>query len=51
MVGHRELLDAAVALAREHRLTVYDAIFLALARSRGAELISADADLLAASGR
>ena len=51
VVGHRELLDAAVALAREHRLTVYDAIFLALARSRGAELISADADLLAASGR
>ena len=51
VVGHRGLLDVAAALAREHRLTVYDALFLALARSRDAELISADADLLAASER
>jgi len=42
LVGHRGLLGDAVALAREHDLTVYDAVFVALAAARRAELITAD---------
>lgn len=45
-VCHRPLLEDALALARETELTVYDALFLALARGRGADLISADARLM-----
>jgi predicted nucleic acid-binding protein len=42
LVGHRGLLGAAVALARERDLTVYDAVFVALAAARRAQLITAD---------
>jgi predicted nucleic acid-binding protein len=40
--GHRDLLDIAVPIARDRDLTVYDALFLALADERRAELITAD---------
>lgn len=45
VVGHRDLLPGALALARTLRLTVYDALFLQLAPDRQAELLTADADL------
>ncbi len=45
LVGHRELLADARALARLRDLTVYDGLFLALAIARGAELITADGTL------
>ena len=41
-IGHRDLLVDALALARECGLTVYDALFLALAVARKAALITAD---------
>lgn len=50
VVGHRELLASAVLIAREEVLTVYDAVFLALAATSRAELITAD-DRLAAAAR
>ena len=46
VLPHRPLLVDALALARETGLTVYDALFLVLARSRGADLISADMQLV-----
>lgn len=46
LAGHRDLIDPAVAVAREHDLTVYDALFVALAEQHRAELITADARLL-----
>lgn len=49
-VGHRDLLEAAVPVARDRGLTVYDALFLALADQRRAQLITAD-DELRSSGR
>ena len=45
VVGHRELLVEAIAFARLHSLTVYDSLFLALARKMKAELITADEKL------
>jgi predicted nucleic acid-binding protein len=44
-LGHRDLISEAVALAREHSLSVYDALFLAAAVRRGAILLTADQDL------
>lgn len=44
-IGHRDLLVEALALARAHALTMYDALFLATAKARKAELITADAAL------
>ena len=38
-------LDAVVALARSHRLSMYDAVYLELARRRGAVLATLDAGL------
>ena len=43
-----EELRLAVRLAEEHRLTVYDAAYAAVARSRGAELATLDKALLKA---
>ena len=48
VIGHRGILRAAVKLSRKRRLTVYDALFLALAQDRRAALISADGRLSAA---
>ena len=43
----RELADAAVALADEHGITVYDAAYVAAARQEGCPLVSGDiADLV-----
>jgi predicted nucleic acid-binding protein len=47
VVGHRDLIAAALRLARSTRLSVYDAVFLALARERRADLLSADEQLVA----
>lgn len=44
-VGHAELVSPALHLARTHGVTVYDAVFMALARDRQADLITADARL------
>jgi len=43
------LLASAASLAVRHRITVYDAIFAALARQLGCELVTGDRKL-AASG-
>ncbi len=51
LVSHRALLPDAVRLARQTNVTVYDALFLALSRMHGAELISADRLLLDAVNR
>lgn len=40
--GHVDILSDALLLARRHTLSVYDSLFLALARKRKAELITAD---------
>lgn len=45
VVGHRSLLAESTAIARTTGLTAYDALFLALAGSRQAELFTADAAL------
>lgn len=39
---HHRLVGDAVSLARRHDVTVYDALFLALAQKERAELITAD---------
>jgi predicted nucleic acid-binding protein len=49
-VPHRPLMADAMAVARETGLTVYDALFLALADGWGAKLISADERLAQAFG-
>ena len=43
--GHRELVVQAAVLAEARGLTVYDALFLALAHQQGAELLTADGEL------
>ena len=45
VVGHRDLLSTAVKLARSNGITVYDAMFVALAVTRGGVLFTADEDL------
>ena len=42
------LAAAAASIAAEHRLTVYDALFVALALSLDAELVTADRKIIAA---
>lgn len=42
-----ELLKTATGIAVGHSLTVYDALFAALAASRGCELVTADKKLIA----
>jgi predicted nucleic acid-binding protein len=51
LIGHREIVAEAVAAAREHRLTVYEGLFLALAHKQKAELISADERLMRAAAK
>ncbi len=46
----RGLMQDALALAVGRRLTVYDALYLALARLRGATLLTCDHELAAAAG-
>ena len=43
--GHRAILADSLQLARQQKLTVYDALFIALASNRGAELFTADRKL------
>lgn len=45
IVGHRELLNRAIHVARQLGLTVYDALFFVLADSKKAALITADQEL------
>ena len=47
-IGHRESIVSATHLARKHDLTVYDGLYLALARERQATLVTADRRLAAA---
>lgn len=42
LVEHRTHMASAMALARRHDVSVYDALFLALARHHAAELLTAD---------
>lgn len=42
---HQPLLIAACALAEDHELTFYDALYLALAERHGARLLTCDAEL------
>ncbi len=42
---HRDLLPSAVVLARQHELTIYDALFLALAVRKKGQLVTADNQL------
>ena len=48
LIRHDRLVTDAATLARRHDVTVYDALFLALARKEHAELITADDRLEAA---
>jgi predicted nucleic acid-binding protein len=48
VVGHADLISSAASLARRLALTVYDALFLALALERGAPLFTGDQTLAAA---
>jgi predicted nucleic acid-binding protein len=41
-----ELLTAACSIAAEHDLTIYDAIYAALAKTLGVELITCDASIV-----
>lgn len=50
-VSERDLVESAHAIAREEKLSVYDALFFALARERHAELITADRKLARAWAR
>jgi predicted nucleic acid-binding protein len=49
--SHRALVGPASDLARQHRLSVHDGAFLALALAHQATLITADADLATAATR
>lgn len=44
-VSHDELILSAIQLAEERNLTVYDALYLALARQKNARLFTADTQL------
>jgi predicted nucleic acid-binding protein len=46
VIPSRSLLSAALAIAVDHNRTVYDSIYLALAASSGAQLITADERLV-----
>jgi predicted nucleic acid-binding protein len=49
--SHAVLIPAASDLALEHRVTVYDAVYLALAFEQGATLFSADKVMLEAADK
>ena len=49
--SHGDLLKPSCELAHTHRLTVYDALFLALAQRHSAKVISGDDKLLRAAGK
>ncbi|MCX7002209.1 MAG: type II toxin-antitoxin system VapC family toxin [bacterium] len=51
LFSHKPLLARAMALAHEQALSVYDALFLALAEEFNVRLITADAKLLRAAER
>lgn len=51
LVGHGEHMEAALALAQDHHLTVYDALYLAVAAHLGAPLLTLDARLARAAQR
>ena len=42
IVGHYDILPDALSMARRHKLTVYDSLFLALAWKKDGRLITAD---------
>jgi len=48
LLSHRPLVEAAFKLASQLNLTVYDALFLALAIDRGAVIFTADGALVKA---
>ena len=48
VIGHYDILQEALLLARHHDLTIYDSLFLALARKKKAELVTADQKLKSA---
>ena len=48
---HSEIIRSACQIASREKLTVYDALFLALAEKHGAKLITADTALQAAADR
>jgi predicted nucleic acid-binding protein len=50
-LGHRDLIAGAVKLAATCGLTVYDSLFLELARQKSARLFTADQRLAEAAGR
>lgn len=51
LFAHKPLIQPSMDLANTHRLTVYDALFLALALQHSAVLFSADEKLLAVADR
>ena len=51
LVSHRGMAEDALRIARDLGLTVYDALFLALARARKVGLVTADEDLARAWSR
>jgi predicted nucleic acid-binding protein len=48
---HGPFISTAFDLAREHKITIYDAIYLALAVEEGAVLFSADEDVCRIAGK
>jgi len=46
VVSDLEVLDRAIEIAFNHSITVYDAIYVALARATGSKLITYDKELL-----
>jgi predicted nucleic acid-binding protein len=46
LFSHKPVLSRAFEIAREHKLTVYDTLYVALAEEQGAELFTADERLL-----
>jgi len=48
---HGPFISTAFDLAREHKLTIYDAIYLALAVEQGGVLFSADEGLCRIAGK
>ncbi len=42
LIKHKPIIQRSVELALEHKLTVYDALFLALAEGNNSRLITAD---------
>ncbi len=45
LFSHKELVESAVQLARDHAITVYDALFLELARQQNGRLFTGDLKL------